>query len=74
MEATFYFDVGSPYAWLSAERLEAVLGPDVRWQPILLGGVFKATGRSSWALADPAGRADGSRRSSGGRRRTDCRG
>jgi 2-hydroxychromene-2-carboxylate isomerase len=24
----------------------------VRWQPVLLGGLFKLTGRSSWALGD----------------------
>jgi 2-hydroxychromene-2-carboxylate isomerase len=50
--ATFYFDVGSPYAYLAAERVERVLPGDVRWQPVLLGGLFKLTGRSSWALGD----------------------
>lgn len=49
---TFYFDVGSPYAYLAAERLETVLRGPVRWQPVLLGGLFKLTGRSSWALGD----------------------
>jgi 2-hydroxychromene-2-carboxylate isomerase len=49
---TFYFDVGSPYAYLSAERLPALLPEPVRWQPVLLGGLFKLTGRSSWALGD----------------------
>jgi 2-hydroxychromene-2-carboxylate isomerase len=49
---TFYFDLGSPYAYLSAERLEAVLPGSVCWQPVLLGGLFKLTGRSSWALGD----------------------
>ena len=39
----FYFDLGSPYAYLAAERLERVL-PDesVEWQPVSLlaqGGV-----------------------------------
>jgi 2-hydroxychromene-2-carboxylate isomerase len=24
----------------------------VRWQPVLLGGLFKLTGRGSWALGD----------------------
>lgn len=48
---TFYFDVGSPYAWLTAERIEDLLGP-VDWAPVLLGGVFAATGRSSWARTD----------------------
>lgn len=49
---TFYFDVGSPYAYLASERLETLLGEPVTWQPVLLGGLFKLTGRSSWALGD----------------------
>ena len=50
--ATFYFDVGSPYAYLAAERIGTVVPGPVRWQPVLLGGLFKLTGRSSWALGD----------------------
>jgi 2-hydroxychromene-2-carboxylate isomerase len=49
---TFYFDIGSPYAYLAASRLHTVLPEPVRWQPVLLGGLFKLTGRSSWALGD----------------------
>ena len=49
---TFYFDVGSPYAYLAAERLRALLPEPVHWQPVLLGGLFRLTGRSSWALGD----------------------
>ena len=49
---TFYFDVGSPYAYLAAQRIDDVLPGSVRWQPVLLGGLFKLTGRSSWALGD----------------------
>jgi 2-hydroxychromene-2-carboxylate isomerase len=56
---TFYFDLGSPYAYLTSERLPALLGAEVVWQPISLGGLFKANGRSSWALAGPASRARG---------------
>jgi len=56
---TFYYDVGSPYAWLVAERLASVLRGPVRWQPVLLGGLFKLTGRSSWALGDRDRRAAG---------------
>jgi 2-hydroxychromene-2-carboxylate isomerase len=63
---TFYFDVGSPYAYLAAERLHTVLPEPVEWQPVLLGGLFKLTGRSSWALGDfrrrEAGMADIERR------------
>jgi 2-hydroxychromene-2-carboxylate isomerase len=49
---TYYFDVGSPFAYLAAERLPSVLGEDVTWQPVSLGALFKLTGRSSWALGD----------------------
>lgn len=51
-QVTFYFDLGSPYAYLAAERLEGVLGESVDWQPLSLGGLFKLTGRSSWSLGD----------------------
>lgn len=54
-----YYDVGSPYAYLAVERAEAVLGVAPRLQPVLLGGLFKATGRSSWALGDAQRRARG---------------
>jgi len=48
----FYYDLGSPYSWLAAERVNAVL-PDVPvWRPILLGGIFKALRRESWATTD----------------------
>ncbi len=57
--ATFYFDLGSPFAYLAAERIGKVIAEPVDWQPILLGGLFKLTGRSSWALADPARREQG---------------
>jgi 2-hydroxychromene-2-carboxylate isomerase len=49
----FYFDLGSPYAYLAAERISAVFeeaGADhPEWQPILLGGLFKRFARGSWA-------------------------
>jgi 2-hydroxychromene-2-carboxylate isomerase len=48
----FYFDLGSPYAYLAAERIGTMLPEPVDWQPVLLGGLFKLTGRSSWALGD----------------------
>jgi 2-hydroxychromene-2-carboxylate isomerase len=57
--ATFYFDLGSPYAYLAAERISEVLPEPVAWQPVSLGGLFKANGRSSWGLSDPAGRRQG---------------
>jgi 2-hydroxychromene-2-carboxylate isomerase len=63
---TFYFDLGSPFAYLAAERLPTLLPKPVHWQPVLLGGLFRLTGRSSWALGDfqrrQAGMADIERR------------
>jgi 2-hydroxychromene-2-carboxylate isomerase len=51
-QPVFYYDLMSPYAYLAAERIERVLPRPARWQPVLLGGIFKLTGRSSWALGD----------------------
>ncbi len=66
---TFYFDLGSPYAYLSAERIADLLPEPVQWQPVLLGGLFKLGGRSSWALGDyrrrQAGMAEIERRARG---------
>ena len=50
---TFYFDLGSPYAYLTAERIDSVLPAAVTWQPVSLGALFKQNGRSSWSLGDP---------------------
>lgn len=57
--ATFYFDLGSPFAYLAAERIAQVIAEPVDWQPISLGALFKLTGRSSWALHDHARRREG---------------
>jgi 2-hydroxychromene-2-carboxylate isomerase len=51
-QPTFYFDLGSPYAWLAAERIHQVLPNPVHWQPILLGGIWQQTGGRSWATTD----------------------
>ena len=55
----FYFDLGSPYAYLTAERLDAAFPDGVSWQPVLLGAIFSLTGRSSWSLGDPERRRGG---------------
>jgi 2-hydroxychromene-2-carboxylate isomerase len=59
--ATFYFDLGSPYAYLTAERISGVFTDaeleQPEWQPILLGGLFQRFGRDSWA--NGPGREDG---------------
>lgn len=59
LRPTFYFDLGSPFAYLAAERLHDVLGQRVEWQPVSLGALFKLTGRSSWSLGDPERRRAG---------------
>jgi len=51
--ASFYFDLGSPYAYLTGERISGLFAEagleQPEWQPILLGGLFKRFGRDSWA-------------------------
>ncbi|TNE84971.1 MAG: 2-hydroxychromene-2-carboxylate isomerase [Deltaproteobacteria bacterium] len=50
----FFFDLGSPYSYLAAQRLRhGVEGIEVAWRPFLLGAVFKATGNTMPA-ANPA--------------------
>jgi 2-hydroxychromene-2-carboxylate isomerase len=46
----FYYDLGSPYAWLAAERVHALFDEPPVFEPVLLGGIFRETGRSSWGL------------------------
>lgn len=55
----FYYDVMSPYSWLSAERIGHVFADEVDWRPVFLGGIFKERGRGSWALEDAGTRAEG---------------
>jgi 2-hydroxychromene-2-carboxylate isomerase len=49
----FFYDLGSPYAYLAAERVNGLFaeaGAEVpEWEPVLLGGLFKRFGRDSWA-------------------------
>lgn len=62
----FFFDFGSPTTYLAYTQLPGLArqcGAEIAWRPILLGGVFKATGNASpvavpakgrWMLADMA--------------------
>ena len=49
----FFYDLGSPYAYLAAERIAGVFeeagAAQPEWQPILLGALFGRFGRDSWA-------------------------
>lgn len=52
----FYFDLGSPYSFLGFHRIQHIAAQrqaEIIWKPMLLGGVFKATGNSS-PMAVPA--------------------
>ena len=60
----FYFDYGSPYSYLADTQVEAIAkrtGATLQRKPMLLGGVFKATGnhspaelpaKSEWTASD----------------------
>jgi 2-hydroxychromene-2-carboxylate isomerase len=55
----FFFDVGSPTAYLAYTQLPALAascGAQVVWRPMLLGGVFKATGNASPVTVAAKGR------------------
>jgi len=55
----FFFDVGSPttyLAWTQLPALAADCGARIAWRPMLLGGVFKATGNSSPVTIPAKGR------------------
>ncbi|RJF94533.1 2-hydroxychromene-2-carboxylate isomerase [Oleomonas cavernae] len=57
-ELEFLFDFGSPTTYLAHKRLPAVLArtpAKVTYVPILLGGVFKATGNQSPAMVPAKG-------------------
>jgi 2-hydroxychromene-2-carboxylate isomerase/rhodanese-related sulfurtransferase len=52
----FYFDLSSPYAYIAAEKVDA-LGAryhvQVNWKPIVLGFIFKETGGAPLTTAHP---------------------
>ncbi|MEM7257184.1 MAG: DsbA family protein, partial [Pseudomonadota bacterium] len=55
----FYYDFGSPTAYLAWTQLPAICArcnATLNYRPILLGGVFKATGNSTPVLIEPKGK------------------
>jgi len=55
----YYFDFGSPAAYLASTQLKALAadtGATVLWRPMLLGGVFVATGNASPASVPAKGK------------------
>ena len=53
LRPVFYYDLGSPYAYLAAERVNSLfaeaVGEPPEWRPVLLGALFKRFGRDSWS-------------------------
>lgn len=46
----FYYDFGSPYTYLAYHRLPVIAArqqAEIVWRPVLLGGIFQATGNRS---------------------------
>ena len=70
-QVEFFFDFGSPAAYLAYTQLPKIAaqaGAEIVWRPMLLGGVFKATGNASpvtvaakgkWMMGDLARHARG---------------
>lgn len=55
----FFFDLGSPATYLAWTQLPALCeraGAELRYRPMLLGGVFQATGNASPATVPAKGR------------------
>ena len=58
-EVEFFFDVGSPASYLAATQLPPICaetGATLIYRPMLLGGVFQATGNASPASVPAKGR------------------
>ena len=60
----FRYDFNSPFAYLAAQRVDAVLGPDVEWQPIAFAFLLRAQQRVPWSFDErrPPGVAEIARR------------
>ncbi len=55
----FYYDFGSPTAYLAWTQLPAICaehGAALNYQPILLGGIFKGTNNQSPVMIEPKGK------------------
>lgn len=58
-QVEFFFDVGSPTAYLAWTQLPKIAdrqGAEIVWRPMLLGGVFKATGNQSPVMIPAKGK------------------
>ena len=51
----FFFDCSSPWTWLAFRNVQPVareLGVDVRWKPVLVGGIFNAVNPSVYEFRE----------------------
>jgi 2-hydroxychromene-2-carboxylate isomerase len=48
-EPVFFYDFSSPYAYLSAHRVDELLPAPPRWQPILFGALILDIGKEPWS-------------------------
>ncbi|HTJ42557.1 MAG TPA: 2-hydroxychromene-2-carboxylate isomerase [Kofleriaceae bacterium] len=54
MHVALWFDFSCPYAYLASQRIEELVreaGATLSWEPMLLGGVFRATGAGAGPMA-----------------------
>jgi 2-hydroxychromene-2-carboxylate isomerase len=48
--AVFFYDFYSPYSYLAAERVNAVMPVVPEWRPISFGHILKQSGRRPWSF------------------------
>ncbi len=51
----FFFDCSSPWTWLAFHNIQPLaheLGVDIRWRPVLVGGIFNAVNPSVYEFRD----------------------
>lgn len=48
-DPVFYYDFNSPYAYLAASRIDALL-PQAQWQPTALAFILRAHDRTPWSI------------------------
>ncbi|HMN72341.1 MAG TPA: 2-hydroxychromene-2-carboxylate isomerase [Rhodoblastus sp.] len=57
--AEFFYDFGSPASYLAYTQMDGLAqrtGAEIVWRPMLLGGVFKATGNASPVMVPAKGK------------------
>ena len=50
----FVYDFNSPYAYLAAHRVDALMPVEVTWRPVAFGILIRRIGKVPWSLSDEA--------------------